>query len=451
MQEALAKQLGFATQAAPTGGGGPTLGLAATLQHYRDALAAGEARCAGREEPKTAAFREEVLGKFRAWTAGLDASVRPNLLNCTPTDIVAFMEGWWLPRHGGEFFSESAGRCVPSSHYVERVLGCLSKAFTLAGRELYHTADRPTGNPVRSRLVTDWRVGYRRQLWREGYRSSGAVPMTADKLRSLIAALGADVTASPDGSLVRARLLRDLCGILYLWHGAQRGAECGALKTSDLWRIGASGLEHAWGWVTTGPHSEGEAVLIEPSGGTKKAKHEHPGTIEIRVLPPEEGEICFVRWLRTYSEAMASCGYPLMTDGWLFRPCTRGGGGFQHAPTQSSAMNKAMQDHLSGHGLWEGETLHGIRRGSMQHSYYELMMSTEEIAEACLVRNPQSLERYLDRVRHGPRLLRLAQERAAQGGSEAQGGGKDRPAKKRRRRVSRGQGATRGTSHEEQA
>jgi hypothetical protein len=87
--------------------------------------------------------------------------------------------------------------------------------------------------------------------------------------------------------------------------------------------------------------------------------------VPFEVLPTEQAAMCFLQRLHRFAFFASKVGLAL--EPFLLRPVNTNGIGFKDTCMSSSSLNKRFQKLLSEVGLWEGETLHGVRRGSMQH------------------------------------------------------------------------------------
>ena len=66
----------------------------------------------------------------------------------------------------------------------------------------------------------------------------------------------------------------------------------------------------------------------------------------------------------------------------------------------SSEIANRTKEHLQAAQLYCGQTVHGSRRGSMQHDRYNLNKSVEEVGAAAGIKTAAIVDRYLDRFRH---------------------------------------------------
>ena len=278
------------------------------------------------------------------------------------------------------------------------------------------------GNPVVSELLRRWYRGYTQLLFHEGYRESRAVPLTRERLEAVVDQLLEEIDQEALCSVQRALLLRDLCCVLYLWAGAQRGHECGELQVTDFYLEGTD-AQPAWGVMVAGRIPVGGRVIVEPSQGTKSRQHGRLGEIEIRREPEAREAYCFLRWVPEYASAMQACGSALVE--WVFKPLQEPEHKvFREGALSSQAMNAAYQRHVHACQFFMGESLHGIRRGVFQHQRFVEGRSVQDIMDVALLTNASSLTRYLHRTAHAPRVREAeARRRTAGPGSGAEGGG----------------------------
>ena len=73
------------------------------------------------------------------------------------------------------------GSCIASPAGVNQCLSNLSTGFMLVGRTGDWSQLNPSGNPIKSMELTQYRQGYRQKAFQIGYLEGSAVPMTQDK------------------------------------------------------------------------------------------------------------------------------------------------------------------------------------------------------------------------------------------------------------------------------
>ena len=121
--------------------------------------------------------------ELNAWLGTLPADWSKTLLNCSPTDLLAFLETHWLPVHG-VLSCQMAPKLPPSG--VNLCLSSLTTGFSLLGRIGAWSPLTPHGNPVHSGDLEHYRKGCCMQSWRRGYLEASAVLLSIDKTHQLI-------------------------------------------------------------------------------------------------------------------------------------------------------------------------------------------------------------------------------------------------------------------------
>lgn len=149
-------------------------------------------------------------------------------------------------------------------------------------------------------------------------------------------------------------------------------------------------------------------MVVESSEGTKTRKSRHPGNLRLE-RPGEGGEgLLMLELLPDYAQAMAANGTPV--EHWLFMPCAGSRSGkFKKEAYNSGALCRRLVLHLQREGIWVGQTLHGIRRGSAQEVHNGgAGESLEAIARKRLWANPETVATYVHSTRHLERVVRRA-------------------------------------------
>ena len=112
-------------------------------------------------ESTTTARREKAMSELHQWLCCLPPLWGKNLLTCTPTDVISFMERSWLAKHGGTVLFDCNTVASPSG--VKVCLSSLSTGFSLLGRVGSWSPVTPQGNHIQSAMVLHWRKGYKLQ------------------------------------------------------------------------------------------------------------------------------------------------------------------------------------------------------------------------------------------------------------------------------------------------
>lgn len=85
---------------------------------------------------------------------------------------------------------------------------------------------------------------------------------------------------------------------------------------------------------------------------------------------------------------------------WITRVQARSKVGFANKGMSSAEIANRVKKHFKAAGIFSNHTVHGSRRGSMQHDVYVLGKSSEEAGRAAQIRTPSIVQRYLDPHRH---------------------------------------------------
>lgn len=78
-------------------------------------------------------------------------------------------------------------------------------------------------------------------------------------------------------------------------------------------------------------------------------------------------------------------------------PCKRA---FADKPFASSAMGVRFKGHLQAAGVHRGQTIHGTRRGSMQHAVHERLWTADDVGRQTQICTGRVVNTHLDRAGH---------------------------------------------------
>lgn len=270
--------------------------------------------------------RKRTWGEFRDFCS----LVGKDPLEARDLDVIAFVHGYWLPRH------RSACRTMvgvnkertASASAIKGVVSHLSKSFNMFGK----VGER---NPALAESVRNYREGYRNALHDSGVREKRAVVFKEGKVQDLITWLENQIGKS--SGLARCALLSDLTIVHYLWESWSRGKECGELESRQI--VFDEQIVRA-GWSKT-VHEEPSAEIAVQKGFLQSA----------------------ARLISACDEARVPVG-----SGFLFRPLNERKDAFKMEPMSSGTMRRRIQQRLKDAGLFEGETLHSFRRSAVQHA-----------------------------------------------------------------------------------
>ena len=210
----------------------PTSQLSAE-EHRAAGMIAVNATLEAARAPETVRRREKVAAEeLRQWL--LVYGQGRTLADCTPLDVLLFMETWWIPHHSGSMLRSGVKVAAPQT--IATNLSHLSTLFQLNGRACaYHERDNPLGNPREGFLASHWMTGKRKQLFRAGYEEGSTVPLSLNKVTQVLMRL--DSLAATEGIRPLDRLchLRDGLCFNFCWVTGQRGDDAGKLTLDDLW------------------------------------------------------------------------------------------------------------------------------------------------------------------------------------------------------------------------
>jgi hypothetical protein len=106
----------------------------------------------------------------------------------------------------------------------------------------------------------------------------------------------------------------------------------------------------------------GQAVAWMPDNTKTGAKD---GPMELTV---KAGPYCCLTQLHLCLDAHSTAGHPVVN--FLTRPLARNKSSFKEEGMTSADLNMSFKQHLLAAGVYRGQTVHGTRRGSMQHAVH---------------------------------------------------------------------------------
>ena len=272
-----------------------------------------------------------------------------------------------------------------------------------------------SGNPINHELVSEYLAGYERYAFDElDYSKTRVVPVTQEVHYRLIESLRAKADEADDAWEV-ATLLRDACAFAFLWETGHRGNECVKLRTTDFTYENTECTE-CWPDIVSKQLNAQWRVVVECSGGAKMRKTRHPGNLVLERVTAEDPRVglTLLDLLPVYADSMAAIG--LVLDGEIFMARRGRAHSFKTMAYNSAALGRRLVWHLRREGVWIGQTLHGIRRGSAQEAHHRQGQPLDEIARKRLWRDPESVEDYVHTTRHRERLVKPKEEEASGSG-----------------------------------
>lgn len=260
--------------------------------------------------------REKTFEEFRGFLEEIGCG---DCREASGVDVVAFIQGWWMKRHAGNFRTvvPGSGERVASASAVKGVM-----------------------NPAKAEAARSYREGYRTRLRELGVKERRAKIMGEEKVERLVAHLRERL--EQETGIQRCVVAMDMAAVTYLWETWARGKECGEVEAGQVNR---------------------EAGLIRP--GWSKTVKENP-SCEIKVS--EEGKPGSFLWAAAILVNVMEKSGNSVGEGFLFRPLNKKKDGFVDQALSAGAMNRRIQKQMQSAGLHEGETLHSFRRSAVQHA-----------------------------------------------------------------------------------
>lgn len=277
--------------------------------------------------------REKVFEEFEAFLGSVGCQL---VMQARGVGVVAFVQGWWLQAHQGNFRTVVAGQeeRVASTSAVKGVISQLAKCYSMLGM-------RDEENPAKAESVRSYREGYRAELREGGVREKRAKVMPEKNVFELVEYLNKESAES--AGIKRCGVAMDRAIVLYLWETWARGKECGSVEARQI---------------------DGEKEEVRP--GWSKTVHEEPSAVIALQSAGKENSFLWAAGLLMHE--YKKNGVEPGDQGYLFCPMNRQKNGFEDCALSAGAMNRRIQRHMQRAGMHEGETVHSFRRSAVQHA-----------------------------------------------------------------------------------
>jgi hypothetical protein len=110
------------------------------------------------------------------------------------------------------------------------------------------------------------------------------------------------------------------------------------------------------------------------------------------------GSQCCLFQLVKCLTAHQAAGAPITN--FLTRPLAPCRSVFAEKALTSAAIGVRFKQHLHGAGVYRGQTIHGTRRGSMQHAVHHRGWTADAAGQQAQIRTGRVVKTYLDRAGH---------------------------------------------------
>lgn len=375
---------------------------AATLYHAGLDAAAGKAMAS--ISPQNRQRRSQVRDELSQHLAALPYGL--GLANCSPEDLLVFMEMIYLPRHAGSILPD--GTCIVAPSTISNVLSHLRMTFKELGRGDQWDDHSRSGNPAASNQVHAWARGHDKTSISSGFKTTSAVAMTESKIRQLLVHCMQQLTASSSSAYDRALAARDGAAFSLMWQTGMRSVNARTMKIGDFMLPGqAKGSLHAY--LHT-PSSTSHPGIIQVHPEQTKTHSQNPYSISIP--PATEPVMDTFYWLAATVVTAHALGQPITS--YVIRSSAssitnhqQSSMRFADQPLSRSGLYSRLVSQLQHINAYDGESLHSFRRGMAQFKAAS-GQSPDEIMAQMLLQTKHILEAvYLPAHRHQSGVKRL--------------------------------------------
>ena len=327
-----------------------------------------------------------------------------NLGNCTPEDLLVYLQMVYLPHHAGSVLPD--GTCIVAPSTVANVVSHLRMLFKELGRGDQWLSSHNTGNPAASHQVKQWCQGHEKVSVAQGFRGTSAVPMQISTLKQVLHYLFHKVSDPGQSNFSKALAGRDGFSFITMWQTGMRSVNARTLKLSDF-------------TLASQPRGSLQAYLQSPS------MQPHPGLIQVHpertktqlqnpyrisIPPAEEPVLDTYFWLLTLAATSQMAGQPITSQlvrssrfkrsGSTPLPAHMQGPQFSNDALSRTGLYDRLVTHLKDLSIYNGEPLHSFRRGMAQYRT-AAGQSPEQVMTQMLLKTKRILDTvYLPCSRH---------------------------------------------------
>ena len=232
---------------------------------------------------------------------------------------------------------------------------------------------RKYGNPILSNVVDRYVKAIKLEQARAHVPIKQAKPLFLDKLRKISEFIDQKLIGDNSGLGNRFILLRDQSFFKLQFFAGDRAHDLSLCLAQEVKKL---------------PHNQG-LVFCHTVGKTLG----NGKTNQFVIAPVTDKTVCPVNGLYRYVTGAKGMDIEL-NFGYLFRTLDLSHKKVLESPVSSSGMNARLQTYLKALGIFEGETVHGLRGGSAITLASNSVASGEEIMDHIGWRGRASLERY---------------------------------------------------------
>ena len=281
---------------------------------------------------------------------------------------------------------------------VKGLMSNLSQCFEMRGQSGPWDAQTHSGNPVHSQEVRRAQEAYGNKLPKQGVRERSAPPMRWEKIKQMVGGINealALCAARAEGAATEEvqRHVRDSAFLLCMWHTMHRGQDCLYLDWEHVYLETGTGI-HAVQKLWTVEDAPVDGTLVLVPRASKTEHRTRPRSQLIVSSGQTDPMTCGVLHLRRYFAWQTVANGGSVPTGPVFKATT--GRGERLSATGAGNRVKTL---LRLYSVDEGETMHGIRRGTVQHAV-QSAVSDDQIMRAAGMVSRDTLQRYQDRGRH---------------------------------------------------
>lgn len=307
-----------------------------------------------------------------------------SLLNCTPEDLLVYMQTVYLPCHAGSMLP--SGECIAAPSTVSNVLSHLRMMFRELGRGNQWIDATQSGNPAASHQLSQWCKGYDNLSLDAGFRTTSAVAMQPETIKQLLQHFLHRV-ADPDLSAYEHALAaRDGFAFCLLWQTGMRGINAREIQVADfLLPGGPRGSLQLYLQSSTALQHPG-VIQVHPL----RTKTQSQNPYAISIPPAEEPILDTFYWLKALLATAILVGQP--ASGYLVRRTARAGAQhFSEQPLSRSGIYERLKSQLKAIDAYHGESMHSFRRGMAQFKT-AAGQSADQVMAQMLLRSKRILD-----------------------------------------------------------